>query len=50
MAPAVEAYRNFLLDLTAVEIDGAHHYMPEDQPERVGQEIARWIRRQRDNV
>ena len=36
MAPAVEAYRNFLLDLTAVEIDGAHHYMPEDQPQKSG--------------
>ncbi len=50
MAPAVEAYRNFLPDLTAIEIDGAHHYMPEDRPERVGEEVTRWIRRQRDEV
>ena len=50
MAPAVEAYHSFLLDLTAVEIDGAHHFMPEDQPERVGQEVASWIRRQHGKV
>ena len=47
MAPAVEAYRTFLRQLTAIEIDGAHHYMPEDQPERVGEEVAKWIHRQR---
>jgi len=47
MSPAVEAYRSFLPDLTAVEIDGAGHYMPEDQPERVGEEVAGWIQRQR---
>ena len=46
MAPAVESYRNFLLNLTAVEIDRAHHFMPEDQPDRVGEELARWIQRQ----
>jgi len=45
MAPAVEAYRNFLPNLTAVEVSGAHHYMPEDQPDRVGEEVARWILR-----
>jgi len=46
MAPAVEAYRSFLSDLTAIEVDGAHHFMPEDQPERVGLEVARWVQSQ----
>ncbi len=50
MAPAVEAYRSFLPDLTAVEIDGANHFMPEDQPGRVGEELARWIQRQHGGV
>lgn len=43
MAPAVEAYRGFLPNLTAVEVEGAHHFMPEDQPDRAGVEVARWI-------
>ena len=45
MAPAVDAYRSFLPDLTAVEVEGARHFMPEDQPDRVGIEVARWVER-----
>ncbi len=46
MEPAVEHYRNFLLDMTAVEIPDSGHYMPEDQPDRVGEELARWLQNQ----
>jgi haloalkane dehalogenase len=43
MARAVDAYRGFLKDLTAIEIPDTHHFMPEDQPDRVGEEVAGWI-------
>lgn len=50
MAAAVEPYRSILPGLTAVEIEDSHHYMPEDQPDRVGEELAQWILRQRGDV
>ncbi len=46
MEPAVEQYRNFLLDMTAIEIPKSGHYMPEDQPDRVGEELVKWIQKQ----
>ncbi len=48
MAPVVEPYRSFLPDLTAVEIENSGHYMPEDQPDRVGEEVESWVQRQID--
>ncbi len=50
MAPAVEPYRSFLPSLTAVEIEDSGHYMPEDQPDRVGEEVAKWVQRQIDSA
>ena len=48
MAPAVEPYGSFLPGLSAVEIEDSGHYMPEDQPDRVGEELANWIQGQID--
>lgn len=43
---AVEPYSALLPGLTAVEIPDSGHYMPEDQPDRVGEELAKWIGQQ----
>lgn len=45
---AVEPYSQLLPGLTAVEIQNSGHYMPEDQPDLVGAEVAKWIQQQID--
>lgn len=43
LAPAVEPYSTLLPGLKAVEVADSGHYMPEDQPDRVGEEVAKWV-------
>lgn len=44
LSPAVEPYSALLPGLTAIEVPRSGHYMPEDRPDQVGEEIAKWIR------
>jgi len=40
---AVEPYSQMLPGLTAIEVPNSGHYMPEDQPDLVGEAVARWV-------
>jgi haloalkane dehalogenase len=44
IARFVEEYRRIFKNLTVVDAGEAGHFMPEDQPDLLGTELARWLR------
>jgi haloalkane dehalogenase len=40
----VDTYRSIFRKLTVVDAGEAGHFMPEDQPDLLGTELARWLR------